>query len=272
MNVYSFYRKHSFREVRSVSTHTQQLDLIEMWKDSWSKYGWNPIVLGMDDIIKDDFFWKYYNIVSKLPVYYQPYFEISAWLREFSINQVSSRNNDSLFCVSDYDVINYGIRPDMFPNEPCYYEHITLYPSIQSQETMNAWINLIIDKYSGPERKKYLHEQIFSDNRIAFVVTNTIFGNKLRDYNELPIKLDISKDIFYQKMGFKNYYLEKDMWKDGIDLNKNIRDWKPLKLKNIQKDVINHFKNTNLVHLQDIINTLYNVIFEKIYDKFVQIS
>ena len=56
MNVYSFYRKHSFREVRSVSTHTQQLDLIEMWKDSWSEYGWNPIVLGLDDIEKDDFF------------------------------------------------------------------------------------------------------------------------------------------------------------------------------------------------------------------------
>ena len=179
MNIYTFYKK-IFISNNNHNNHLAQLDLINLWKESWSKYGWNPIVLGMDDIEKDDFFWKYYNVVSKLPVHNPLSYEIAPWLRHFSIYQASIRNNDDLFASADYDMINYGLTPDMFPKEPCYYRHYNLYPPIQSQETISTFINLVIDKFTN-QPKKYLFrgyrqegEYSTSDMHFAFKLLSLI--------------------------------------------------------------------------------------------------
>ena len=82
MNVYSFYRKIKFG-----AEHDNEMKNIKKWKDSWFKYGWNPIVLGMDDIEKDDFFWKFYSAVNKAPTVNSKIFEVCAWLLYIAVYQ-----------------------------------------------------------------------------------------------------------------------------------------------------------------------------------------
>ena len=45
MNIYTFYAK------IEDSIHEDQLRLINIWKKSWSYYGWNPVVIYPEDLI-----------------------------------------------------------------------------------------------------------------------------------------------------------------------------------------------------------------------------
>ena len=43
MNIYTFYE-----EIEDINKEEQN-EMIDIWKESWSKFGWNPIVLSKSD-------------------------------------------------------------------------------------------------------------------------------------------------------------------------------------------------------------------------------
>ena len=60
MNIYSFHHK-----LYNSIHHIKEIQIVEKWKESWSRYGWNPIVLGMDDIVKDELYYNFLNVVFR---------------------------------------------------------------------------------------------------------------------------------------------------------------------------------------------------------------
>lgn len=101
------------------------LELIKLWEKSWSKNGWNPVVLSLQDAKKHP---KYYEIDLK---------NYSSNLYKNSING----NSYLELCYSrwfaygchdgawsDYDVINYGFRPeeieDFILQKPIFIDNI----------------------------------------------------------------------------------------------------------------------------------------------------
>ena len=56
MNIYTFYVK------IDDSTHDHQLKLIDIWKKSWSYYGWNPVIYGLKECQECEGYDEYYKI------------------------------------------------------------------------------------------------------------------------------------------------------------------------------------------------------------------
>ena len=98
MNIYAFYKPAS-----AGLRDEEERGMVAKWKESWFRYGWNPIVLGIDDIEKDDFFWKYYDAVNNSPTANPKIFEMAAWLVYIAIYQSVKRNNDKLFCQAAFE-------------------------------------------------------------------------------------------------------------------------------------------------------------------------
>lgn len=103
MNVYTFYRDaigvDSFRR-------SMERKAVDKWKESWSKYGWNPIVLGMNDIPRDELYDEYKNTVLRFPTVNDIHYELSCYLKWFSLLSVE----EDLIVFSNYDVYNYGFE------------------------------------------------------------------------------------------------------------------------------------------------------------------
>ena len=257
MNVYSFYKKITFVGKDPRHSHSAQLDLINLWKESWSKYGWNPIVLGMDDIKKDDFFWKYYNVVSKLPTHNPLSYEIACWISHISFYQASIRNNDDLFASSDYDMINYGLTPDMFPKEPCYYRHYNLWPYIQSQETISTFINLVIDKFTN-QPKKYLGMELWKEGK--YHTSDMDFAAKLHEYDELPGMRNLEKE---------NIYVNHDGDEIIAQYNKFKKFPYGQQLDEIKSFFKERWKYMNFIHVSGAEWELYTNLYEKEINKEV---
>jgi hypothetical protein len=96
MNIYTYYDN-----VLDMLSDTQ-LELIEIWKESWRKNGWNPIVLDnsylncLDDEI---------DYLKKLPSVNPENYEMSCFLRWNAMANVGGG------WMCDYDVINCGFSP-----------------------------------------------------------------------------------------------------------------------------------------------------------------
>ena len=100
--------------------------LIELWKKSWRNYGWNPIVLSLNDAQKHP---RYKEIDLK---------NYSSNLYKYSINEANYLEmcysrwfaygvEDGVW--SDYDVINYGLRPENITDlvqqkDPVFFDEI----------------------------------------------------------------------------------------------------------------------------------------------------
>ena len=103
MKIYTFYDR--------VKKFPCQLDLIDMWKKSWSDNGFEPIVLTTADVQHHEYYDTYvasmnelhYEITGK---YLQTY-GLSCYLRWLAYSMVS----DEYILTSDYDIINYTLKP-----------------------------------------------------------------------------------------------------------------------------------------------------------------
>lgn len=104
MNIYTFYEKiDGFNE-------SSQLDLIKIWKKSWSYYGWNPVVLDMKDVIMHPLYEKLKNACSKFPTINNSTYELYCFLRWLSMEKRGG-------WFTDYDIINYGFEPFDYGNK-----------------------------------------------------------------------------------------------------------------------------------------------------------
>jgi len=98
MNIYTYYEDIGFRN---------QLELIELWKQSWLNNGFEPIVLSREDAKRSELYQEYYDFVQRVheksvgielndnSYWMAAQLEIVAWQ---TIRQPSF--------ISDYDIIN----------------------------------------------------------------------------------------------------------------------------------------------------------------------
>lgn len=85
------------------------LAVVNLWKAGWEKHGWNPIVLGEYNF-KEWLRWDEYDLaVTKLPTVNNPRYERACFRRW---GAMTLRGGIML----DYDVMNYGFRPEHVPS------------------------------------------------------------------------------------------------------------------------------------------------------------
>lgn len=84
-----------------------QRRLIDLWRRSWEKHGWDTAVLNVANAQQWPGFEQLDRNVSSLPSEYSVGFDKQCFLRWAA----AAAQNDPNIALCDYDVINYGFRP-----------------------------------------------------------------------------------------------------------------------------------------------------------------
>lgn len=96
MNCYAYFEPIGF---------LVEYEVIEHWKRTWGKHGWNPILLSHDDAVKYPRFNEYNEAVAKFPTVNPKEYEMACFKRWAAMAALGG----GVMC--DYDVMNYGFRP-----------------------------------------------------------------------------------------------------------------------------------------------------------------
>lgn len=104
MNVYAFF------EPLEDSPSTDYLRLIELWKKSWSFYGWSPKLLSLEDAKSHPLYQQLYDRCVDLPTLNNRKYELYCFLRWLAICQVGG-------WYADVDIMNYGFVPEDYGNK-----------------------------------------------------------------------------------------------------------------------------------------------------------
>jgi len=102
MNIYSFYQP-----LEDWWPSERPLEIIDLWKKSWESWGWNPVVLGLDDARKHPLFNELDKVASQFPSACRSNIDRFAMLRWCAFAMAA--DNGAWF--GDYDVLNYGFMP-----------------------------------------------------------------------------------------------------------------------------------------------------------------
>ncbi len=107
MKIYTYYQDINF---------STQNELIDLWKTSWSRQGYEPIVLNLQDAKKHSYFdtlniemRRIFKVITKKEI---GDYGMSCWLRWLSY----AAQKEEKFYVSDYDAINVNF-PVAEPND-----------------------------------------------------------------------------------------------------------------------------------------------------------
>jgi hypothetical protein len=79
--------------------------LIDLWKESWSKHGWNPTVLKPEDAERHPNYSLFVKAVSRLPTVNHKKYELACYVRHLAMGVVGGG------LLTDYDVMCYGFTP-----------------------------------------------------------------------------------------------------------------------------------------------------------------
>lgn len=85
--------------------------LLELWKSSWEKAGWEPVVLGREDAQKHSKYEEYFERYKNLPTSNCVNYEVSCYLRWLALSVVGGG------WMSDADVIPYNFKPVEPPSD-----------------------------------------------------------------------------------------------------------------------------------------------------------
>lgn len=165
--------------------------LIELWKLSWKKNGFNPVVLTKESAVKHPSYLKYKRKVEKIHLFLTgreiSQYGLSCFERWLAY---ASLNLENPFYVSDYDVINNGFKPQNLQiNEKKISFLDTLCPSIAIGNSslfdsfckdilLSSRTELFKQEYKNNFLKNY-HDQEFLFLKF---MTNSLDYNK-GDYN-----------------------------------------------------------------------------------------
>jgi len=231
-NIYCYYNQINTEEAKTLTN--QSLELLNLWKQSWSKFGWNPVVLDESNAKKnqrikkihfnrDSFLFKLdSNLVEYSSQCIKRWFAYRSCFIKTPENNIScefntENNSFSISCNTngnsnydynyitwaDYDVMNYGFTPN---------EAYSIFKSNQfkSARFCGEYACGIMDK-EGSEK-----------------IINTILKiNNLKSVDELKILMPEWKDEFTNDMiflinlaGFKNInvcesFYNKKAWKNS---------------------------------------------------------
>lgn len=111
MKIYTYYQN---------INHSPQNELIDLWKISWSRHGYEPIVLNLQDAKKHPYF---ETLNSEMRRIYKEItnreiaeYGMSCWFRWLAY----ATQNEEKFYVSDYDAINVNF-PITEPNDKLHF-------------------------------------------------------------------------------------------------------------------------------------------------------
>ena len=99
-------------------SHGHQL-VIDHWRRSWAKQGWNPVVLGIEDAKRNPMFKEFDARCRKLPTVNTAEYELACYRRWMAVAAAGGG------FMSDYDVINYGFKARKPEAELVIYESAT---------------------------------------------------------------------------------------------------------------------------------------------------
>jgi len=181
MKIYTYYH-----EIHKGKASDYQKKMIDLWKLSWIKNGFDPIVLGLADALAHPLFYKFKNEIEKihLEITGTPIstYGLSCFIRWLAY---ANQNNEDPFYVSDYDIINKNFKPKNLQktNDKILFLD-TLCPSIAIGKSSQflSFCNDIIDE-SRDERilKSFKEEKLrnYHDQDFLFLK----FSIKTLDYN-----------------------------------------------------------------------------------------
>lgn len=95
MNVYTYYDNFKRREE----------PLIDLWREAWSKHGWNPVVLSPESAERHPRYSEFVKAVSRLPTVNNPKYELACYVRHLAMSVIGGG------LLTDYDVMCYGFTP-----------------------------------------------------------------------------------------------------------------------------------------------------------------
>ena len=79
--------------------------MIDHWRRSWAKQGWNPVVLGLKDAERHPLFREFDERTKLLPTVNPGDYELACYRRWLAVARAGGG------FMSDYDVVNYGFKP-----------------------------------------------------------------------------------------------------------------------------------------------------------------
>lgn len=85
--------------------------LLELWRDSWEKFGWEVVVLSERDAKDHPAFDLYLAQIGKFPSSNPPGYERACYMRHLAMAYVLDPG-EAPAVLADYDVINRGFLPD----------------------------------------------------------------------------------------------------------------------------------------------------------------
>jgi hypothetical protein len=157
-------RCYCYYENVNLYSEESQRKLIDVWKRSWEKQGWEPIVLNPGDAMQHPLWTEFDEKISKLPSEYGPLYDRSCFRRWASMAaQTSGKYGGGL--MLDYDCIayNFPIRePD--PNKMILFCEakpiptdmgIVLGTAEQFQAMCKIFMNHILDKDDWNDSSTY---------------------------------------------------------------------------------------------------------------------
>lgn len=100
-------------------TEESQRKLIDVWARSWSKQGWEPIVLNEGDAKLHPNYSKFKRHVWNLPTEYGHEYEGQCFLRWLAMAAQETDGGGGV--LTDFDVINYGLKPAPVNPEEMYF-------------------------------------------------------------------------------------------------------------------------------------------------------
>ena len=106
MKVYCFYSHECEGWCKEAEGH-----MISLWRTSWSRWGWDPIVLGMNQARAHPRFEELRVVAEAMPTYNTRSYCVVNLVRHCAIP-----NNGDL--LVDYDILNNGWRPADFHAKP----------------------------------------------------------------------------------------------------------------------------------------------------------
>jgi hypothetical protein len=172
MNTISYFQ--DIPNIKSGSAYSvisrESKKLVDLYKKTWSKYGWDPIVLDEEYAQKN----KLYKDLSfnnpkanfyknKLDPHHSFGYMRACYLRLLAYCEYVRRNGVTLY--SDYDVMNYGLHPSVIdeiePNSSLCDQRSVIYLDLKGAEEMEDALR----GYSTNDSVHYEHDMQLMKNQ-----------------------------------------------------------------------------------------------------------
>lgn len=179
MKIYTYYE-----DIKAY----RQVEILELWKYSWEKYGFDPIVLSEIDAQKNVFYNEFIDKMQEihLRIINKPIsnYGMSCYKRWLAY----ATQNEERFYFSDYDIINNGFMPEKPINQlhlmdeccPCFGSGSPSEIQILCQTMINMSlenINELIDKKITP---CYHDQEFFVYNKSKLLKDNLCYFSRER--------------------------------------------------------------------------------------------